>query len=285
MQKKPFQGEGVGSEGMRIFSNVFPSPPPPINTTAVCLFVKTKRTVVDNPISKSSQNIFQKKIEQTRGRRPQHASTDPTLISKKRGWKRERTLFFIIISDVVLSSSSFCEGGACQQHSSSVITTAAIPPLRRGNCGVGSSLLEWGMEEKGAEATEEEECGRDGVGRESLSGTAAWSKEKWLVHLRWDGYLCQRGDIIKERVDYRRNPPSLLCPFLFPCDVISPAEEERKRGFSVQIAPLSVFWEMRFCLVRQKIVFARSKPREQHLFASLLACTLGRKTALSPFPV
>ena len=49
------------------------------------------------------------------------------------------------------------------------------------------------MEEKGAEATEEEECGRDGVGRESLSGTAAWSKEKWLVHLRWGGYLCQGG--------------------------------------------------------------------------------------------
>ncbi len=37
------------------------------------------------------------------------------------------------------------------------------------------------MEEKGAEATEEEEeCERDGVGRESLSGTAAWSEAKSL---------------------------------------------------------------------------------------------------------
>ena len=142
------------------------------------------------------------------------------------------------------------------------------------------------MEEKGAEATEEEECGRDGVGRESLSGTAAWSKEKWLVHLRWDGYLCQRGDIIKERVDYRRNPPSLLCPFLFPCDVISPAEEERKKRFFGTNCP-SV------CLLGNAVL---SRPTENCFcpFEATGAASLcfspclhpGKKDgSLSPFPV
>ncbi len=140
------------------------------------------------------------------------------------------------------------------------------------------------MEEKGAEATEEEECGRDGVGRESLSGTAAWSKEKWLVHLRWGGYLCQGGISLRKGLI----TVAILRHYfaLFSSLAMSFRRQRKKeKGFSVQIAPPSVSWEMRFCLVRQRIVFARPKPREQHLFASLLACTLGRKTALSPFPV
>ncbi len=70
--------------------------------------------------------------------------------------------------------------------------------------------------------------------RWSREGISLWNscveRREMACSLAAGRLLVPRGDIIKERVDFRRNPPSLLCPFLFPCDVISPAEEERK-GF------------------------------------------------------